>query len=334
MRKLALLLLILPLLAVGQSLTPVATWGKFVVRAPVGTPGEINYYSRPRSGGWLRWNTFAPNDSANARLVCLSSDFFEEMIGDSMAVGRSWASSHLQAAGSYAASSHTHTASQVTDFNSVGDARWSLLAHTHAQSDVTGLVAALAAKQAALSGTGFVKISGSTISYDNSTYLTSEVDGSTTNEIEVASQTGNANKYLTTDGSTTSWRARSFTNNASRTIQTVAASGNGWQISSTRDAQVSYSVAITTTATIGGASSGYVITEIAATNSATAGDWQEVGRVYNGQTITLAIALQSVQVIGGTMTTIVPAGYYVRLRSVNVSATPSYSYQSGQEVTL
>lgn len=36
-------------------------------------------------------------------------------------------------------------------------------------------------------------------------WLTSEVDGSTTNEIEIASQSGQSGKYLTTNGSTTSW---------------------------------------------------------------------------------------------------------------------------------
>lgn len=150
--------------------------------------------------------------------------------------------------------------------------------------------------------------------------------------------TGTAGTYsgLTTDaqGRVTAGTTRSFTNNASRTIQTVAAAANGWQISSTRDSQVNYSVAITTTATIGGASTGYVVTEVATTNSSTAGDWQEVGRVTNSQTITLAIALQSVQVIGGQITTIVPAGYYVRLRSVSSSGTPSFAYNSGQEVIL
>jgi hypothetical protein len=43
-------------------------------------------------------------------------------------------------------------------------------AHTHPISDIVGLQTALDGKQASLSGTGFVKISGSTISYDNSTY--------------------------------------------------------------------------------------------------------------------------------------------------------------------
>lgn len=123
-----------------------------------------------------------------------------------------------------------------------------------------------------------------------------------------------------------------FTNNASRSIVTNASAANGWQVSPTRPANVAYSVAITKTATIGGGSTGYVLLEIAATNSATPGDWQEVARLYNGQTITLAVALQSVQVIAGQIGCVVPVGYYVRLRSVNVAGSPSYSYQSGQEV--
>lgn len=62
--------------------------------------------------------------------------------------------------------------------------------------------------QSSLSGTGFVKISGTTISYDNNTYLTSEVDGSITNEIELPSQSGNAGRTLSTNGSSVSWGKR------------------------------------------------------------------------------------------------------------------------------
>ena len=43
----------------------------------------------------------------------------------------------LLAQSNFANASHTHTASQVTDFNAVGDARWSLLAHTHVSADIT-----------------------------------------------------------------------------------------------------------------------------------------------------------------------------------------------------
>jgi len=54
-------------------------------------------------------------------------------------------------------------------------------------------------KQAALSGTGFVKISGTTISYDNSTYLTTAVTSiaGTTNQIAVSAATGAVTVSLT-----------------------------------------------------------------------------------------------------------------------------------------
>lgn len=125
---------------------------------------------------------------------------------------------------------------------------------------------------------------------------------------------------------------RTFTNNPSRTIQTVAASANGFQLSTISNAEVSYSCTIVTTASIGGNASGTIVLEIAATNSSTAADWQEIARMTNGQALTLAITLQSVQTISSTLTGIVPRGYYVRLRSINNNGTPSYSYNSGQEV--
>jgi hypothetical protein len=72
--------------------------------------------------------------------------------------------------------------------------------------DISGITSG---KQNQLNGTGFVKASGTTITYDNSTYLTSEVDGSTTNEIELPSQTGQSGKILTTNGSVPSWTTAS-----------------------------------------------------------------------------------------------------------------------------
>lgn len=43
----------------------------------------------------------------------------------------------LLAQSNFANASHTHTASAITDFNSVGDARWSLLAHVHTFASLT-----------------------------------------------------------------------------------------------------------------------------------------------------------------------------------------------------
>lgn len=133
-------------------------------------------------------------------------------------------------------------------------------------------------------------------------------------------------------GATGTFAIRVFQNAPSRTIQTVAASANGWQLSTTRDASVGYACSITTSATIGGASTGYLVLEICSTNSATAANWQEIDRITNSQTITLAVALQSIQVISASIRGIVPAGYYVRARSVASSGTPTFAFVSGQEV--
>lgn len=108
----------------------------------------------------------------------------------------------------------------------------------------------------------------------------------------------------------------------------------GFQVSSTRRSFVTYSSKIVTTATIAGGQEGYVVLEIASTNSATAGDWKEVGRVTNGQALSLALTLQSIQPVSAPMSAYVPAGYYVKIRSVNVTGTPAYTMVSGQEVLL
>lgn len=120
---------------------------------------------------------------------------------------------------------------------------------------------------------------------------------------------------------------------ATRSIVT-ASNQQGYQISATKDALGSYSVSISTTATIGGSSSGTIVLEIAATNSTTPSDWTEISRLTNSQNITLAIALQSVQIIAGNLTGFVPAGYYARLRSINNSGSPSFLYVTGQEATF
>lgn len=149
--------------------------------------------------------------------------------------------------------------------------------------------------------------------------------------------TGSAGTYsgITTDaqGRVTAGTARSFTNAASKTLVTSPTGQGGVVLNASRDAEVHYSVATSTTATIGGASTVTIYLEIAATNSATAGDWSTLGKIANGQTISLALALQSVQTSTLTIGAIIPAGQYVRLRSA-VTGTASATYDSGQEVLL
>lgn len=167
------------------------------------------------------------------------------------------------------------------------------------------------------------------------TALTDLPDVQTALDGKYATPAGTAAQYVRGDGTLATSPTpitRSFTNGVSRSLVT-GTGAVGFQVSSTRDAAVNYNVSSSTTATIGGASSITVVLEIAATNSATAGDWVEISRVANGQTITLAIVLQSVQTAAGNLGGIIPAGYYAKLRTIT-SGTASGTYNSGQEVLL
>lgn len=159
--------------------------------------------------------------------------------------------------------------------------------------------------------------------YPNPTLITSGVTAGTYNSLTVN------NKGIVTSGTN-----YSFNNTPSRSIVTTAAAANGFQISSTRNSLVNYSITIVSTASISANASGYVVLEICSTNSSTASDWIEVGRIPNGQAVSLALTLQSVSTGGGIVSCMVPIGYYTRLRSVNLSGTPVYTYNSGQEVIL
>lgn len=104
-----------------------------------------------------------------------------------------------------------------------------------------------------------------------------------------------------------------------------------FQVSTTRDALVNYSVQCTITASIASGQSCDVVLEIA-TDAAFTANVQTVGIIGTGQTYTLAVAIQGVQPQTAQVTGYVPAGYYARLRTVNVSGSPTYAYRAGQEI--
>lgn len=104
-----------------------------------------------------------------------------------------------------------------------------------------------------------------------------------------------------------------------------------FQISATRDADVRYSVQCTITASISSGQQCDVILEIAS-DSAFTSNVQTLGIVGTGQTYTLAVALQGVAPQTAQVTGYVPAGYYARLRTVNVTGSPTYQFRAGQEV--
>lgn len=108
---------------------------------------------------------------------------------------------------------------------------------------------------------------------------------------------------------------------------------SAFQINMTRGAFVSYSVQMTVTASISGGQNGDVILEIASDSGFTA-NVQTIAIAGLGQTYTLAIALQGVQLQTGVVAGFVPAAYYARMRTVNNTGTPTYAYRVGQEVLL
>lgn len=114
---------------------------------------------------------------------------------------------------------------------------------------------------------------------------------------------------------------------ASRTLNSA------FQVSTTRDAMVSYSVEIGAAASLTGGQTGTVFLEIANDDAFTSGV-QEIARFVNGNSVSLAIAITVNQNICGVLAGYVPAGKYARLRTANTVGTPSFNYRSGQEALL
>jgi hypothetical protein len=120
--------------------------------------------------------------------------------------------------------------------------------------------------------------------------------------------------------------------NASQSAQTRTLN-SAFQVSATRPSLVTYSIRITTTASIGGNQDGDVILEIASDPGFTT-NVQTLSITQNAQAISLAVVLNSVQTQTGVLSGFVPAGYYARLRTVNNTGTPTFTYRVGQEVLM
>lgn len=114
------------------------------------------------------------------------------------------------------------------------------------------------------------------------------------------------------------------------TLSLVGTGATGTQISSTKDASAYFNVSTSTTSTIGGPSTSIIALKICSTNSSTEGNWTTVAILENDQTITLAVALQSIQVLKGQIFTDVPSGWYVKLVNSG-TGTHSETFISGQQ---
>lgn len=142
--------------------------------------------------------------------------------------------------------------------------------------------------------------------------------------------TGTAGTYsgLTTDaqGRVTAGSVRSF-NYTTRSLNTC------YQLSSTKDVLVTYSVDV---ATVSSLLSGQVGTVYLRTysNSGCSTGTQELMRFVNGNTQTIGLSVTMTQNVTATLSGVIPAGTWMQLVTENTTGVPSFTARPGQEVTL
>lgn len=143
---------------------------------------------------------------------------------------------------------------------------------------------------------------------------------------------GTTVQYVRGDGTLATFPTIPSTSRATSTLSLslVGTGATGTQISSTKDSTVRLTVSASTTSTIGGPSTSLVALKICSTNNATEGSWTTVATLENDQTVTLAVILNSVQVLKGQVCADVPAGWYVKLVNSG-TGTHSESFVSGQQ---
>jgi hypothetical protein len=250
-----------------------------------------------------------------------------------VALPQSW-STITDKPATFAPSAHTHAAADIVS-GTLALARLPALPI----SQTTGLQTALDGKFPTPTGTTaqYLRGDGSLAPFPalNAGTVTSITAGTglsggtiTTSGTISLPNTGTAGSYanVTTDAQ---GRVTAGTNRSQAAA--TRALNAAFQVSATRDAEVRYTVQITVTASIAGGQNGEVVLEIASDSGFTT-NVQTLGIAGLGQTYTLAIALQGVQPQTQQVVGYVPAGYYARLRTVNVTGTPAFAYRAGQEV--
>lgn len=114
-------------------------------------------------------------------------------------------------------------------------------------------------------------------------------------------------------------------------IVTTNVAANGAVLSASKNCQAQYSLNLSSTANIAGSALVIVYLQINPSSSATTG-WVTIDQDSNGQALSLAITLQSIQTTSGKLIGMVPIGYSHRILSV-ITGTGSATYASGQVIT-
>lgn len=100
-----------------------------------------------------------------------------------------------------------------------------------------------------------------------------------------------------------------------------------FQVSSTKNAQITYNIKISCTATIGGAADGKVLLQYSINGGST---WIDVNEIENSNTVTLALTLNAVTIQTSSIVGDIPAGAICRLVPTT-SGTTTITYIRGFE---
>jgi hypothetical protein len=235
-----------------------------------------------------------------------------------------------------AAFGHTHVISEVVGLQATLDGKASA-SDLSGYATTTALTTGLAGKFNNPTGTTaqYVSGNGSLVTFPAIPTVPTNISAFTNDSGYVNQAGARSSISLTTTGSgaATYNSSTGVLNVPAPTTRTYAnparTLNSAFQISATRDAMVSYAVDITVSALIVGGTSGRVWLEYA----------NEVGFTTGVTVVTSSGASTSgvlnVTVLGtANLTGLIPTGKFVRLRTQNVTGTPTYSFQSSQEVVV
>lgn len=121
-------------------------------------------------------------------------------------------------------------------------------------------------------------------------------------------------------------QARSFSTPA-RALDTA------YQPSASKDTLGFWSVSVPCALSLTGGENGAVVLEYA-DNSGMSTNLVTVGTFRNGNTGTLTLGLNTLQIYGGQISGVIPAGKYFRLRTVDTTGTPTQASVSAEEIQL
>lgn len=108
---------------------------------------------------------------------------------------------------------------------------------------------------------------------------------------------------------------------------------SAFQVSTTQDAIVNYSVDVASTISLTSGQTGTVVLEYA-DDSGISTNVKTVMSGVNGNTGSLTIGLNLTDTNTITVSGVVPQSKYVRIRTVNTTGTPTFTFRSAQEVLI